>query len=262
VCPPCEGRSPFRFQRYTWDASVDASFVLPSFYSVHYGGLYNYNGYNGFSNFGYNGYGYGSTGTFSNARSTSILVRHNETVMNRTNVPVRRGAYRFALVLSGTQQNQQNDSVLIGSSIGYNFLIPVANSYNSIGLSVGYEWQEQLGRFQVFYGYSGGISRSRSKQTVQVYSSTTPERSTHTIYDNYMGIGLSPLAGAKFFVHPRFSLSLESTFSISYFQRTHNTLIPNQFFTTEKFRSNGFSYNFVPISAFNATFHFGSVVQQ
>lgn len=266
ACPPCEGRSPFRFQRYTWDASIDASFVLPTTYQVSYNTYsgyngYNYNSYNGSNYFGYNGYSYGSTGAFSPGRGTRILVRRNETVLNRTNTPIRRGAYRFMLSLGGNQETQRTDSVLLLSS-SYSLLAPVSGGYNNVAVSVGYEWQHQLGRFQLFYGYSGGLNYSRSQQSLRLYNPTTRERPTFDVHDAYLGVGVSSLAGVKFYVHPRFSLSLESAFSVSYYQRDYNSLVPNLGSPSQQFSNRGFGYGLTPLSAFNATFHFGSIIRQ
>lgn len=234
--------------------------MLPTSYQLVYYNGYNYSSYNGANYFGYNGYGYGSTGVFSYGRSTRILVRRNQTVRNRTNIPVRRGAYRFLLSLGGNQETQRNDSVQLSTNGGASYLVPLSSGYNNVSVSVGYEWQQQLGRFQLFYGYSAGLSFSRSQQSLQLYSLTTRERPTFDVHDAYLGMSISSLAGVKFYVHPRFSLSLESAFSAAYYQRDYNFLLPNPGSLSQQLHSQGFSYGLTPLSAFNATFHFGSVV--
>lgn len=128
-------------------------------------------------------------------------------------------------------------------------------------LGLGYEWQHQLGRFQLYYGYDGYLAFSRHTQTFKVVNSSTSTVSAPIdIVDNYFSVGASALAGVKFYVHPRFSLGLEAAYSARYYQRHYDDLLPD-IFAKQRFDATGFTTNLTPISAFNATFHFGKVVR-
>ena len=74
--------------------SCHASFVFPSFYSIYNSNYYG-NTYYAYGNgAGYYGYYGNYSGLYANNRSTRLMLRKNETVVNATNIPLRKGAYR------------------------------------------------------------------------------------------------------------------------------------------------------------------------
>ncbi|TYZ12501.1 hypothetical protein FY528_04175 [Hymenobacter lutimineralis] len=238
----------FRFQRYKWDVSVDASFVLPSIYQVSYGyGFYTV----------YDPFFYGSWSGPTSSRSTRFMVRRNETVMTRTNIPVRKGAYRMSLHLDGLNSRVSKDSIRFNNpSYRDAFLFPVSqNSFNA-SVAVGYEWQHQMGRFQFIYGYNMFVNGGANRET-GTWRTSEGLREDYTSTARYVGIGLGPLAGVKFFIHSRFSLSLEGAYTVAYNHRRFESTITSYTYVVRNATMNSISYGLTPISAFNATFHFG-----
>ena len=250
------------FQRYKWDVSVDGSFVLPAINYVTYVSTFGPpNSQGSFTNVAGSGY-YGyitGTSTFQGGlgQSARFLVRKNETVYNRTNIAQRQGAYRFSASLGGGSENIRNDSLFLQGTNG--LLVTTGTGSIHVGGSVGYEWQHQLGRFQGYYGYDVGAYFSRYTQTVKVVNSTTRKTSESAdITDNALFASAAALAGVKFFLHPRFSLGLESTYTISYSRRAYEGILPADF-SKQRFKADGFYFKLIPIAAINATFHFGDI---
>lgn len=250
----------FAFQRYKWDASVDASFALPAFYQVsNWGGYGHGYGYGYGYNYGGYGYSYG-TSIFTNTRSTRFMVRKNETVLNDSNIPVRKGAYRLSLQLSGGSSHISDDSIRFNSGNTSSYYFPVSNSSFGISSAVGYEWQQQVGRFQFIYGYDvfGSVGTYREAGLIRNAEGRKEEA---TGKSNYISAGVSPLAGVKFFVHPRFSLSLEGSYNIRYNRSRHENTRTDLTYIARNSTESSFSYGLTPLSAFNATFHFGKPVR-
>ncbi|MBD2720654.1 hypothetical protein [Hymenobacter armeniacus] len=247
------------FERYQWDASVDASFILPSFYQVYATGYYGNTAY-GYGN-GLNAYGYGSVYngvyTFANTRSTRLMFRKNESVMNATNIPVRKGAYRAQLYIGGGYSQTSKDSVQFSNNVGsVNYYFPKSNTSFSIGVGLGYEWQHQLGRFQLIYGYDVFARYNSASDTGTFRNGRTAPDATST--DNHsFSAGVAPLAGVKYFVSSQFSISFESTYSIGYYSSSSSFTGPIYGVFGRSYKEQGISYGLTPLSAINATFHFG-----
>ena len=242
------------FERYQWDASVDASFVLPSFYQVYANGYYGNTAY-GYGSGGYGYYGnYGNSGVFTNSRSTRFMLRKNESVVNATNIPIRKGAYRAQLYVGGGY-NTIKDSVRFNPSSTDSYFLQKASTV-ALGMSLGYEWQQQIGRFQLFYGYDV-FARYNSNNEHGVIRNFQG-RSEATSFDYHStSAGISPLAGVKYFVSSQFSLSLEAAYSISYYWGEGSFTGPIYGLYERTYQEHGISYGLTPVSAINATFHFG-----
>ncbi|WP_400192466.1 hypothetical protein [Hymenobacter sp. B81] len=256
-CADCGGgrRGSFRFVRYKWDVSVDASFVLPRFVNLTYAP------YGG----GYNTYGTGlnQTGNF-----TRFMVRKNEVVRDSRNIPVRKGAYRLNVGFGLSGNKVREDSIKILSANTY--LIENASSFSGVSVDAGYEWQQQLGRFQLLYGYEGFVRYSHSNTTGHFYylglndnQEIEQKREQAKWSSSSLSIGIAPLAGLKFFVHPRFSVSVENKLYIQYNRNqdkaNHATLSLNGL--SRYSLTSGYATTLAPLSALNATFHFGQVVR-
>lgn len=250
------------FERHKWDASVDASFVLPSFYQVYANGYYGNNAYNygngpsygnGVRDYSY----YGSSGTFTNSRSTRFMLRKNESVVSPTNIPLRKGAYRLQLYIGGGYAAISDDSVRLDASSQAIYYLE-HNSSITIGTALGYEWQQQMGRFQLFYGYDIFLRYNSSLETGSVRTnSANGGLKDATSYDYHaLSAGVAPLAGVKFFISSQFSLSLETTYSISYYSGETKFKGPSYYYG-HSYKEAGLSYGLTPVSAINATFHFG-----
>jgi hypothetical protein len=244
------------FERYQWDASVDASFVLPAFYAVYTNGYYGNTAYAYGS--GLRQYStYGSSGAFTNSRSTHFMLRKNESVMSPTNIPLRKGAYRIQLYVGGGYTDISDDSVRLDNNSPVIYFLEHNSSIN-VGTALGYEWQQQMGRFQLFYGYDVFLRYNTSLETGSVRSSVVNGGlKDATSYDYYaFSAGISPLAGVKFFISSQFSLSLETTYSISYYTGETKFKGPSYYYG-HSYKEKGLSYGLTPLSAINATFHFG-----
>jgi hypothetical protein len=247
------------FERYQWDASVDASFVLPSFYQIYTNGYYGSNAYYGAGNgglsngyYGYNGY----SGLYANTRSTRLMLRKNESVLNATNIPLRKGAYRAQLYLSGGNLSVEKDSILF-SAVAGDYYFPKKASYLSLGMALGYEWQHPKGRFQLFYGYDVFARYSSFGEAGAVRNGRG--RKEDSAYDYYsFSAGIAPTGGVKYFVSSQFSLSFEASYSLNYYrgEGTFSGAIANNVFG-RNYQERGFTYGLTPVSAINATFHFG-----
>ena len=247
------------FERYQWDASVDASFVLPSFYQVYATGYYGNTAFGSGNGLGAYGYGsvYNGVYTFANTRSTRLMFRKNESVVNATNIPVRKGAYRAQLYLGGGFSQTSKDSVQFNNNSGsVNYYFPKSNNSFSIGAGIGYEWQRQLGRFQLFYGYDVFARYNTISDSGTIRNGRTVPDATSNTYHSFSA-GVSPLAGIKYFVSSQFSISFESAYSIGYYRSSSSFTGPVYGVFGRSYQEQGISYGLTPVSAINATFHFG-----
>lgn len=247
------------FERYKWDASLDASFVLPSFYQVYATGYYGNTAFGSENGLGAYGYGsvYNGIYTFANTRSTRLMFRKNETVVNATDIPLRKGAYRAQLYLGGGFSQTSKDSVRFNNNSGsVNYYFPKSNNSFSIGAGIGYEWQRQMGRFQLFYGYDVFARYSTFFDSGTIRNGRTAPDATSTSYHSF-SVGVSPLAGVKYFVSPQFSISFESSYSIGYYRSSSSFTGPMYGMFNRDYEEQGISYGLTPLSAINATFHFG-----
>ena len=215
------------------------------------------NGYYGNTAYGYgNGiYGYyGNSGIFTNSRSTRFMLRKNESVVNATNIPLRKGAYRAQLYVGGGY-NTIKDSVRFNPSSTDSYF-PQKTSAVALGISLGYEWQQQMRRFQLFYGYDVFVRYNSNSERGLIRN--FQGRSEATSSDYYStSAGISPMAGVKYYLSPQFSLSLEAAYSISYY-RGEGSFTGSIYGLYERtYQEQGISYGLTPVSAINATFHFG-----
>lgn len=252
--PPAKSIKLSGFERYKWDASVDASFVLPSFYQVYANGYYGNTAY-GYGNGIYGYYGsYGNSGVFTNSRSTRFMVRKNESGVNASNTLLRNGAYRAQLYIGGGY-NSIKDSIQFNPG-SVNAYFPQKNSSVALSISLGYEWQQQKGRFQLFYGYDVFARYNSNAEHGVIRSSQGRHEATTSDY-NSISVGVSPLAGVKYFLSSQFSVSLETAYSIGYYRGEGSFTGPIYGLYGRSYKEQGISYGLTPVSAINATFHFG-----
>lgn len=248
--------SSFVFQQYKWDVSVDATFLLPRINqpviyspSTYASPLDNYSPYDV-------------------GRSATFMLRKNEVVRNQANVPIRRGAYRLNLNWAADYGLITQDSLRVLYNFGSSGIVVEKEArYAGFGISGGYEWQQQFGRFQLFYGADAFVGHFSDKRTGELfyseYTSTggaVERRRDVELLMRRTSIGIAPLAGVKYFLHPRVSFSIESTAYLRYtwnYQKTdYSTFVPQR---TAK--GQGIATSVIPISAFNLTFHFGQINQ-
>lgn len=253
--------SPAGFVRYKWDVSIDPTFLLPAFYSMLNVSTFGPPNSPNYANVaGGTVYGY-TTGASrfdaSQVRSARFLVRKNETVYSPTNVPLRQGAYRFSATLGGGAESARIDTVFFPGTSGL-LITTATSSWNARGQG-GYEWQHQLGRFQGYYGYELALGYVRYSQTVRVVNSAQGRTSPPVdITDRTLFAEVSAVAGVKFFVHPRVSLGLEAAYAVTGFRRAYDGLLPADF-SKQRYQAQGVYANLMPLSAVNATFHFGEL---
>jgi hypothetical protein len=185
----------------------------------------------------------------SSGRRTSIFVRKNVTKLKGLNEVYR--AYRFRIGLNSNIHSVDTLNSASNSRI---------QSFNPF-LTLGYEYQQQMGKWQLFYGSDVSFSYFyENYESPRYYYSNVGnvdligvEYRKITSYN----LGISPFIGMKYFVHPRFAISLEGSFLISYssyykFVRvvTSKVILDN----TSNGNSIGTEVN--PISVFNLSYLF------
>ncbi len=254
--PPAETATPaarsFVFQRYKWDVSVDATFLLPR---INQPVIYSPSTYASPLN-NYSPYDLG--------RSATFMLRKNEVTRNAANVPLRRGAYRLNVNWAADFGLIKQDSIQVYNPGAYGIVVEKEVHYAGIGVSAGYEWQQQFGRFQLFYGadiFAGHFTDKRAGQLfyIEADPSGNPVRREKPVEAVYRrsSIGFAPLAGVKYFIHPHLSLSMESSVYVRYswnYQKSDYS----SYFLQRTAKGNGLATSLIPISALNLTFHFGS----
>ena len=102
----------------------------------------------------------------------------------------------------------------------------------SVFLLTGIEWQRQKDRFQYYFGFEMGFWHTKISETnrYRFIVNSNIEGSTYELiekrrFDNQENsILLNGLAGFKFFINPRFSLSIESSIETSFRMSNYNTI--------------------------------------
>jgi hypothetical protein len=259
VAVPANSFRVFRPVRYQWDVSVDASFLLPR---VNQPVIYSPSTYSSPLN-NYSPYDIG--------RSTTLMLRKNEVIRNEANVPVRQGAYRLNLNWAADYGLLTYDSLyVVAANLASTALIVEDKArFSGFGLTAGYEWQQQLGRFQIFYGADAFVSFYGDKRTGHLFFDEADpnnpglynRRSKEvSLLTRRTSVGLTPLVGAKFFLHPRVSFSLENVLFVRYTWNYQRSDYSN-FVVQRTAKGRGLATGVTPLSAFNLTFHFGKVVR-
>ena len=97
-----------------------------------------------------------------------------------------------------------------------NFFIDVPHQYR-IKTKLGYEFQENIDKFQLFYGADLMYFRSVS----QLFQDISSYQDIQTLGKTF-GFGISPLIGAKFYINKIISISTIMNFE-TFFQQSKNT---------------------------------------
>ncbi len=139
----------------------------------------------------------------------SIFVRKNITKVKGLSEMYR--AYRFRI---GLHSDNNSVDTLNSTTSGVR-----AQSFNPF-LILGYEYQQQMGKWQLFYGSDVRLSYSYGnyENPNPYYNSSTSSYLIGVKYNKRTSYNLAllPFVGMKYFIHPRFAISLESNFWISY----------------------------------------------
>lgn len=147
------------------------------------------------------------------------------------------GAWRIGLELSFRSERSDNE------------YSKSKNSQLSTGLRSGYEFHKTFKKVEIFYGtdlfatYASSSGEYKTKGSWDESSNTS---------DN-LQIGISPLAGVRYYITPNLSLSTETQFRMNYYQNwyqsSYNLDESNSF-------SDGFQMGFAPIGILSFNIHF------
>lgn len=181
----------------------------------------------------------------------TLFVRNNLVKPKKKGYGTRKVAYRFRLGLEGQlSQRVQNDTLSIPGGYNYGVYVP-SNAFISAG--AGYEWQQALGRFQLFYGYDVGAHyRSQRVRNFPQQNGNHLYVITHTVRQSVFGV--SPLIGMKYFIHSRVSVSGEATFSGYY--TFHRELLRDTGRPADKIALRYFNFRTNPLAVLNLSYHF------
>lgn len=140
-----------------------------------------------------------------------------------------------------------------------------------IGAAVGYEIQQYYGRFMIHYGADVRLGRSiNSHESAHYYGESYPEpfverkiaKIASISESRSTSIGLAPLFGMRYFIHPMLSVTAETQLSIGY-RQTNNKLDRKQHgyyyggsYTLGNNKSTTTFVNYTPVSLIGVTFHF------
>lgn len=97
---------------------------------------------------------------------------------------------------------------------------------------IGIEWQKQIKRLQLFYGFDTGVNYSENVNPYSItwISSTGEVIGYSTNEESELRVPLYIFMGVKYFIHPRVSLSLESTVNVGIGWSKYNRInYDNQF---------------------------------
>jgi hypothetical protein len=179
----------------------------------------------------------------------SIFVRKNVTKVKGLNEVYR--AYRFKVSLSTNFTSVDTLSYLLYADRG-KLLSP--------SLSIGYEYQEQMGKWQLFYG-SDFLINYYTSEIENGYPNFNNSNNFAVRYAKNQGykVGFSPFIGIKYFIYYRFAISLESSF-LAYFSSSNisekYTYNNGQVQRDENTKISSFGTNIFSISAFNVSYLF------
>lgn len=182
-------------------------------------------------------------------RRTSIFVRKNVTKVKGLNEVYR--AYRFRVGL-----NSANNSIDTLNSVSNSRI----QSFNPF-LMLGYEYQQQMGKWQLFYGSDISFSYNHGNYESPRYyysnSSNTDLIGVEYRKSTSYNLGLSPFIGMKYFVHPRFVISLESNFLLYYSSYSQSVkVVTSKVILDNASNGNSISTEVNSISVFNLSYLF------
>ena len=125
---------------------------------------------------------------------------------------------------------------------------------------IGIEWQHQKSRVQYFYGIETGFKYSQKEEASSfVYTNVSIIKFGYYNTTSY-SIPINTFGGIKFFFSQEFSLSIESTFSLSYqmerVDRTVYDVVANVAADTKGAKRNEINYNFDYLSSLNFSYYF------
>jgi hypothetical protein len=169
--------------------------------------------------------------------------------------------YLFSLDMNMTSNALQNDEFVFSRQKYY----VTASRQNAINVSagIGYELQENLGRFQLYYGgdfmlnYSLGRTKDGDENYIlyrytydgQSYQFSGSSGNNELQFTQY-GADVLAFGGIRFFIHPRLSMSLEGNigFGFSKIKIKGNNGLSNFEHTSNEYRVNSRAIRFFTIN--------------
>ena len=125
-------------------------------------------------------------------------------------------SYRFQIGGYSDISVNEIDSVTYGNTSIFTKDIH-DNSANIKGL-FGVEWQKQINKLQLYYGFDTGIDFYLSTGFLY-YNTYNGDLYSYRTQDEYrVGIPVFGFFGLKYFFHPRFSVGIESSISLGFFR--------------------------------------------
>lgn len=179
----------------------------------------------------------------NNVPRTSLFFRYN--------LPKRMQAIRLRI---GTQGKKESFKTTVDDSLLYGSSSPkIVRMYS---IDIGYEWQQQLKSWQMYYGADIGYRYDVDRFILLPYTLPTGVYSSEVINKTHTFSGVGFL-GARYFIHPKISVSSELQIMISYSKYKHtkqNLLSQSEIFDRSNFRT--WRFLFHPIHVIQISYHF------
>ncbi|MCJ8164725.1 hypothetical protein MKJ04_07710 [Pontibacter sp. E15-1] len=212
----------------------------------------------------------------SNYGQGDVLLRKNKEKRLKT-WGMRYTAFRYRLQFNHQKTTSDALDDLLSSeevtSGNYSMLYYSDKTLQStnLKLSVGYEWQQYFGRFMVHYGSDLQLSRSVEEREYSLYLRKQDDVESKMYKDaskkksTSLGIALAPVLGARYFLHPRISVTAETQLNISR-SSTDYTVTPSElgnhnFYYYDPYAGNSrdktTSLQYTPVSFLGITLHLG-----
>lgn len=127
-----------------------------------------------------------------------------------------------------------------------------AYSTVSTQFNIGYEFQKDINKLQIFYGLDVFVAYNKlTTENSSIYNSTSYKSKNSS---NTLGFGASPFFGVKYFVIPNLSISTEINFTIETYKSTEKN--SNQSNSTTSTDSKGINTHIGPLGNIGINLHF------
>jgi hypothetical protein len=177
----------------------------------------------------------------------SIFLRKNITKLKGLNEVYR--AYRFRISLNSTFRSLDTLS---------NYIYATRGTVLRPSIEVGYEYQQQMGKFQLFYGSDIVAEYYLSKAEIPAPNNRNNVVEVHYTKTQGYNVGVAPFIGIKYFIHSHFAVSLESNFLVyfSSYDLSEKNVYNGQILYESNSKTTSFNTSISSVSVLNVSYLF------
>ena len=148
---------------------------------------------------------------------TSLFIRKSVNQQVKNEYRTRKVGYRLKVDINVDQKQRKAETYdSLQNQLGH---VNASDLSFQIGITSGYEWQQQWNRLQMFYGIDVSLSyaiQKKNKDTISSNPKTMEFREYITKNSiTHISIGMIPFVGVKYFITPRLSVAFESRLNLS-----------------------------------------------